>query len=81
MTKQDWIGPREIGRILAVTDELGLHREAVRVPLDTAGEGSTTVTAGKLVVVAPATGDFDEFVAGLGQRIRETPGVERLKRA
>lgn len=81
MTNQDWIGPKEIGRILAVTDELGLHREAVRVPLDTAGEGGATVTAGKLVVVAPSTGDFETFVQGLAEKIRATPGVERLKRA
>lgn len=77
----DGIGPREIGRILAATDALGLHREAVRVPLDAEGAGRVEIVAGKLVVIAPASGDFDAFVAGLAERVRALPGAAALKRA
>jgi hypothetical protein len=77
----DWIGPKEIGRILEATDGLGLHREAVRVPLDAEGAGRTAIEGGRLVITAPSDGSFDAFVAGLAERIRELPGVERLKRA
>lgn len=80
MTTRDWIGPKEIGRVLEVTDRLGLHREGVRVPLDTEGKGRVSVENGKLVVVAPQEGDFDAFVAALEAAIRATPGVERVKR-
>jgi hypothetical protein len=76
----DWIGPRDIARILEVTDALGLHREAVRVPLDTAGAGAVAIEQGKLVVTAPADGTLDAFVAELADRVRALPGVERLKR-
>jgi hypothetical protein len=81
MTRREWIGPREIARVLEVTDALGLHREGVRVPLDTADPAVVEVQAGKLVVIAPAVGDFEAFIAGLASVIRATPGVERVKRA
>ncbi len=34
----DAVGPPEIMRILAVTDALGFHREAVKIPLWTKGK-------------------------------------------
>src|SRR5574341_1020886 len=43
MAPVDSVGPPEILRILAVTDALGLHREAVSVPLWTEGDGRLRV--------------------------------------
>ena len=31
------VGPKEINRIVAVQDEIGVHRDAVRIPLGTEG--------------------------------------------
>lgn len=62
----DSVGPPEIGRILEVTDALGLHREAVTVPLWTEGQGRLRVTpGGKLEITAPAQGDFEAWLAAL----------------
>src|SRR4026207_2550010 len=44
----DSVGPPEIMRILAVTDALGYHREAVVVPLWTKGKGEILVRGQKL---------------------------------
>ncbi|HYC77576.1 MAG TPA: hypothetical protein VEI02_08115 [Planctomycetota bacterium] len=81
MTDRDGIGPRDIARILEVVDRLGIHREAVRVPLDAEGDGRLAVEDRRLVIVAPARGSFDDFVRSLETRIPETPGVASLKRA
>lgn len=65
-------GPQEIKRILEVVDDLGLHREAVLVPLDTAGEGRVRLMEpGKVEIVAPEEGDFESWVAGLRDRLLE----------
>lgn len=62
----DAVGPPEIMRILAVTDALGLHREAVTVPLWTEGAGRLRVVRGsKLEITAPAQGDFEAWLAAL----------------
>lgn len=66
----DSVGPPEILRILAVTDALGLHREAVSVPLWTEGDGRLRVRGGKLEVTAPARGDFEAWLRGLPDAIR-----------
>ncbi len=62
----DSVGPPEIMRILAVTDALGFHREAVVVPLWTKGKGEIRIVRGsKLEVTAPAEGDFEAWLAAL----------------
>ncbi len=64
------VGPPEIMRILAVTDTIGLHREAVAVPLWTRGAGSLRVTAGgRLEITAPAEGDFEAWLAKLPEAL------------
>jgi hypothetical protein len=75
----DAVGPKEIGRILAVTDEIGLHREAVSIPLGTEGAGRVTLAGAHLEIVAPADGDFESWVGSLGDRIRalDLSGVQR----
>ena len=62
----DSFGQPEILRILAVTDALGFHREAVVVPLWTKGKGEIRIVRGsKLEVTAPAEGDFEAWLAAL----------------
>ncbi len=75
----DSVGPPEILRILAVTDALGLHREAVSVPLWTEKEGKLEVRGGKLRITAPAEGDFEAWLAALPDRLRalDLSGVRR----
>lgn len=81
METRDWIGPKEIGRILSVTDAMGLHREAVRVPLDCEDPDRLEIVSRVLVVVAPKAGSFDAWVDGLEARIKSVPGFHLLKRA
>lgn len=60
------ITPRQVQQILAVTDRLGLHREAVAIPLGREGAGSLAVTTRRKVeIVAPEGPGFEEWLAGL----------------
>jgi hypothetical protein len=61
----DSIGPPEIMRILAVTDSLGFHREAMKIPLWTKGKGEILVKGQRLEISAPAEGDFETWLAAL----------------
>ena len=65
----DRIGPREIHRILAVTDSLQLHRESISVPLATRGEGNVRLLGERIEIVAPA-GDFEAWLQNLPARIQ-----------
>ena len=66
----DSVGPPEIMRILAVTDALGFHREAVVVPLWTKAKGEILVRGQKLQISAPAEGDFDTWLAALPSTLK-----------
>ncbi len=61
----DAVGPPEIMRILAVTDALGFHREAVQIPLWTKGKGEILVKGQRLQISAPAEGDFEAWLSSL----------------
>jgi hypothetical protein len=61
----DSVGPPEIMRILAVTDSLGFHREAMKIPLWTKGKGEILVKGQRLEISAPAEGDFETWLAAL----------------
>jgi hypothetical protein len=61
----DAVGPPEIFRILAVTDALGFHREAVKIPLWTKGRGEILVKGQRLEISAPAEGDFEAWLSAL----------------
>jgi hypothetical protein len=66
----DRVGPREIHRILAVTDSLHLHRESISVPLATRGEGNVRLLGERIEIVAPADGDFDSWLQSLPGQIQ-----------
>lgn len=61
----DNFGQTEILRILAVTDQLGFHREAIQIPLWTKGKGEINVKGQRLQIYAPAEGDFEAWLAAL----------------
>ena len=65
----DAVGPPEINRILTVTDGLGIHREAVRIPLGTSGAGSVAVNSGRVDIVAPEDGSFEDWLKALADQI------------
>lgn len=60
-----------MGRIFDVTDELGLSREEIEVPLAGEGEGAVELLEnGKISITLPgADGDLDRFLASLSERI------------
>jgi hypothetical protein len=63
---------KEIERIFAVTDPLGISREALVIPLRAEHPGRVSILKdGKLEIVVERDGDFDEFIAALPARIRE----------
>ena len=66
----DRVGPREIHRILAITDSLHLHRESISVPLATRGEGSVRLLGNHIEIVAPAADDFEAWLQNLPAQIR-----------
>jgi hypothetical protein len=66
----DTVGPPEIMRILAVTDALGFHREAVAIPLWPKGKGEIRTRGAKLEISAPAEGDFEAWLAALPAQLR-----------
>lgn len=74
------VGGAEIRRILAVTDALGVHREAVSIPLRPQGEGGLRVTpARRLEIIVPSEGDFEAWLGGLPAAIQalDLSGVQR----
>lgn len=61
---------KEIHRIFEVTDRLGIHREAVVIPLGPRPKGRVRrMPNGKVEIVVPADG-FDEWLGGLEAELR-----------
>jgi hypothetical protein len=66
---------REIERIFAVTDPMGISREALVIPLLPRHRGRVRrMPNGKIEIVVDSEGDFDSFVAGLADEIRKALG-------
>jgi len=63
---------KEIERIFAVIDPMGISREAIEIPLRTESPGRVSIMKnGKLEIVVDRNADFDEWIAGLEVKIRE----------
>jgi hypothetical protein len=63
---------KEIERIFAVIEPLGISREAVIIPLRTEHPGRIAMTpAGKLEIVVERDDDFDRWLTTLAPRIAE----------
>jgi hypothetical protein len=62
---------KEIEQIFAVTDALGISREALVIPLRTESPGGMKLLPnGKLEIVVDRDGDFANWLGELGERIR-----------
>ena len=66
------VEPHEIEQILALTDRLEIHREAVAIPLARRGPGGVKrLASGKIEITVPAESDFSEWLGGLEARLLE----------
>jgi hypothetical protein len=69
------VGMREIEKIFAVTDGLGIHREMLVIPLGPATPGRVRKTpGGKIEITVDATTPFDEWLDGLPEMIKAALG-------
>lgn len=75
------VTPQQVAQVLAATDAMGLHREAVRIPLETVPGGSVAVDGDTAVIEIPSDGDLADFIAALPERIRALAGANRLRPA
>ena len=64
------VGMNEINKIFAVTDAMGIHREAVVIPLGTGRGHVRKLLNGKLEIVVDAETPIDEWLEGLPDLIR-----------
>ena len=63
---------KEIERIFAVIDPMGISREAVEIPLRTEHPGRVSILKnGKLEIVVERDGDFEDWVRKLEAQIRQ----------
>jgi len=69
------LGMKEIERVLAVVDRLGVHREAVVIPLRPASPGSVKrLPNGKFEIVVDADVPLDDWPPELERRLLELGG-------
>ena len=64
------VGIAEINRIFEVTDALGIHREAVVIPLGTGAGRVRRLLNGKLEIVVDAQTPLDDWLKGLPELIK-----------
>jgi hypothetical protein len=63
---------KEIERIFAVIDPMGISREAVEIPLRTEHPGRVSILKnGKLEIVVERDGAFEDWITNLAERIRD----------
>ena len=66
----DAVGMEEINKIFAVTDQMGIHRESLVIPLGTGKGRVRKLLNGKLEIVVDAEVPIDEWLVGLPELIR-----------
>jgi predicted Rdx family selenoprotein len=63
---------KEIERIFAVIDPMGISREAVEIPLRTEHPGRVSILKnGKLEIVVERDGEFEDWIKNLEAQIRD----------
>ncbi len=66
---------KQISQILELTDQLGLNREWVEIPLTPASPGVVRkLASGKIEIVVDADQPFDQWLATLEGRIKQLRG-------
>ncbi len=67
---------REIEKIFDVTDAMGIHREALVIPLGTQSPGRVRrLPSGKIEITVEAQVPLDEWLEGLPALIRQATGA------
>jgi hypothetical protein len=66
----DAVGMSEINKIFAITDALGVHREALVIPLGTGPGRVRRLPSGKIEIVVDRETPIDEWLEGLPALIR-----------
>ena len=67
---------KEIEKIFAVTDGMGIHREALVIPLGPATPGRVRkLPSGKIEITVDAQAPLDEWLKGLPALIRQATGA------
>jgi hypothetical protein len=66
----DAVGMNEITRIFEVTDAMGIHREALVIPLGTGAGRVRRMPSGKLEITVDRETPFDEWLKSLPDLIR-----------
>ena len=75
MVKIQEVTLREIQRIFEITDPLGVHREALVIPLGARHPGRIRkMPNGKIEIVVDSDVDFDEWLSGLEAGVRAVLG-------
>ncbi len=64
------VGMNEINKIFGVIDAMGIHREAVVIPLGTGKGRVRKMPSGKLEIIVDAETPFDEWLVGLPNLIK-----------
>ena len=65
------VGLKEIERIFAVIEPLGVSREAVVIPLRTEHPGRVVInSSGKLEIVVDRDADFDQWITQLEPQVK-----------
>jgi hypothetical protein len=71
----DAVSFKQISRILELTDQLGLNREWVEIPLTPESPGAVRkLPNGKLEIVVDAVQPFEQWLATLDSQIRQVTG-------
>ena len=65
---------QEIHRIFEITDRMGIHREAVVIPLGRRHPGRVRSMPGGKVEIVVGGGDFEAWLSGLQAEIRQATG-------
>jgi len=66
---------KQISRILELTDQMGLNREWVEIPLTPESPGAVRkLPNGKLEIVVDAVQPFEQWLATLDAQIRQVNG-------
>ena len=67
---------KHIGRILGVTDSLGLNREWIEIPLSPKSPGVVRrLTNGKLEIIVDADQPFEDWLTSLPKHIQLAQGA------
>lgn len=71
----DAVSFKQISRILELTDQLGLDREWVEIPLTPESPGAVRkLPNGKLEIVVDAVQPFEQWLATLDSQIKQVTG-------